>query len=319
MFSSIVTGLRAAAKQPKLIASLWALYFLLSLVPALPALAFLKAGLDWSPAASEALRRFDFGLLGDLTNYDSSRVSSVLIMAVLAAGIVALVVSAFTFGGILEVLGDGDEAGDRRTFMHRFARGGGHFYWRFVRLTLTAGACAGLAAGLVAGLVGAILKPLGESEWEPGGYLAGLILVVCVAGTAALFLLALDYARIRVAGDDSHKMLRAYFGGLGFVLRHLAGAYGIALGIIALLAGVMLLYVAYETNSPVASTNVLVAVLFILQQVTVAVRVFLRVALIGAERSYFRWMTPAVAVAVPLPVSDERGGEFASQTQSPTA
>ena len=297
MFTSIATGLRAAARQPKLVAFLFALYFLLSLVPALPALAFLRAGLDFSPAAAEALRRFDFGLVGDLTNYDSTRVSSLLIMTVLGTLLVAIVASAFAMGGILEVLGGESGDGDRRTFMHRFARGGGHFFWRFVRLAATAGACAGLATGLVAGLVSAILKPLGESEWEPGGYLAGVILVACVAGTAALFLLALDYARIRVARDDSRGMLRAYAGALGFVVRHLVPAYGIALGVVALLAGVMLLYVAYETMSPVASTSALVAVLFVLQQITVASRVFLRVTLIGAERSYHARAMPAAAPA----------------------
>jgi uncharacterized membrane protein len=178
--------------------------------------------------------------------------------------------------------------------MHRFARGGGHFFWRFIRLAVTA--CGGgvLATGIVAAIVGAITSPLRESEWEPGGYLAGLLVVLSVAGTAALFLLALDYARIRVARDDDRKMLRAYFSGLGFVVRHLVGAYGIALGIIATLAGVMLLYIAYETNSPVASTGALIAGLFVVQQITVAARVFLRVALIGAERAYFGRLTPAV-------------------------
>jgi len=222
-----------------------------------------------------------------------------------AAGMVALVASAFVMGGILEVLGGGGggDDSDRRTFMHRFARSGGHFFWRFVRLAVTAGVCGVLATGIVAALIGAVTAPLGESEWEPGGYLAGLLVVLAVAGTAALFLLALDYARIRVARDDGRKMLRAYFSGLGFVVRHLVGAYGIALGIIATLAGVMLLYIAYETNSPVASTGALIAVLFVLQQITVAARVFLRVALIGAERAYFAQMSPVVTTPLPVVVT----------------
>ncbi len=306
MFSSIANGLRAAARQPKLVALVWGWYFLLSLVPALPGLAWLRTSLDFTPAAAEALRRFDFGLLGDLLNYDRTNVFSLLFTTMIATGIVALVTSAFVMGGILEVIGGGGGEGDRRTFMHRFARGGGHFFWRFVRLTLTAGACGVLATGLVAGLVGAIIAPMGESEWEPGGFLAGLVLALAVAGTAALFLLALDYARIRVARDDGRKMLRAYFGGLGFVLRHLVGAYGIGLAIVALLAGVMLLYVAYETNSPVASTSALIATLLVFQQVTVAARVFLRVAMIGAERAYFTKVAPAViAPARPIVAPDE--------------
>ena len=305
MFSSVANGLRAAAKQPKLIACLWAAYFVFSLVPVLPGLAWLRAGLDVSPASADALERFDFGLLSDLLNYDRSNVFSLLFLSMVAAGMVALVASAFVMGGILEVLGGGGggDDSDRRTFMHRFARSGGHFFWRFVRLAVTAGVCGVLATGIVAALIGAVTAPLGESEWEPGGYLAGLLVVLAVAGTAALFLLALDYARIRVARDDGRKMLRAYFSGLGFVVRHLVGAYGIALGIIATLAGVMLLYIAYETNSPVASTGALIAVLFVLQQITVAARVFLRVALIGAERAYFAQMSPVVTTPLPVVVT----------------
>jgi hypothetical protein len=305
MFSSVANGLRAAAKQPRLVACLWAAYFVFSLVPVLPGLAWLRAGLDVSPASADALERFDFGLLSDLLNYDRSNVFSLLFLSMVAAGMVALVASAFVMGGILEVLGGGGggDDSDRRTFMHRFARGGGHFFWRFVRLAVTAGVCGVLATGIVAALIGAVTAPLGESEWEPGGYLAGLLVVLSVAGTAALFLLALDYARIRVARDDGRKMLRAYFSGLGFVVRHLVGAYGIALGTIATLAGVMLLYIAYETNSPVSSTGALIALLFVLQQITVAARVFLRVALIGAERAYFARMSPVVAAPLPTVVT----------------
>ena len=327
MFSSLANGLRAAVKQPKLVALLWAGYFLLSLVPALPGLAWLRAGLDFTPASAEALRRFDFGLLFDLRNYDRSNVLSLLFLTMAAAGMVALVASAFAMGGILEVLGGGSQDGDRRTFMHRFARGGGHFFWRFIGLALTAGVGCVLAASVVAAAVGAVTAPLGESEWEPGGYLAALLLIPSVGGTAALFLLALDYSRIRVARDDGRRMLRAYFSGLGFVVRHLVGAYGIALGIVAMLASVVLLYIAYETTSPVASTSALIAVLFVFQQVTVVARVFLRVSLVGAERSYFARMTPAPAVVVAAtassgasatPVIDEQAVEVVPETQPPT-
>jgi hypothetical protein len=296
MFSSVADGLKAAGRNWKLVVLLWAWYLLIALVPALPGLAWLRSGLDFTPAAADALRRFDFGLLGDLSNYDRSGVISLLTLTMMSACLVAIVSSAFVMGGVLEVLG-GDA--DRRTFMHRFARGGGHFFWRFVRLTITAGGCAGLAAGIVAAVVGAVTVSMGDREWEAGGYLAGFLTVISVAVTAALFLLALDYARIRVARDDSQRMLRAYVGALGFVVRHLVGVYGIALSIVVMLAAVFLGYLAWETNSPVASTAGLIALLVVLQQIATAFRVFARVALVGAERAYFGRMAPVV---IPAPV-----------------
>lgn len=302
MFTSLADGLRAAGRQPKLVALIWAWYALLSLIPALPAHAWLASALNFSPAAATSLQRFDFGLLGDVSNYDWSSVLSVLTSATLAAGLVAFVSSAFVMGGTLEVLGIADEG---RTFMHRFYRGGGHFFWRFLRLALLAGVCLGVSVPIVAGLAGAAGAPLAESEWEPAGYLVGLATVAAAAVVAALFLLALDYARIRVASDDSRKMFRAYFGAVGFVLRHLLTAYGIGLAIVVMLAIVMGLYVAYETSSPVASTSALILTLVVIQQVTVAARVYLRVSLIGAERSYFGRAMPVTLPAARAAVDTE--------------
>jgi hypothetical protein len=297
MLTSVADGLRAAGRQPKLVVLLWAWYALLSLIPALPAYAWLTSALNFSPAAATALQRFDFGLFGDLMNYDQSSVFSVITMTMFAAGIVALVSSAFVMGGTLEVLCSED---DRRTFMHRFYRGGGHFFWRFVRLALLAGVCLAVSVPVVSGVLGAAGVPLAESEWEPAGYLVGYVTVAVAVIVAALFLLALDYARIRVAREDSRKMLRAYFGSLGFVLRHLVTTYGIGLGIIVMLATVMGLYVAYETNSPAASTGALILTLFVLQQVTVAARVYLRVSLIGAEWSYYGRAVPVTVPAAAI-------------------
>jgi hypothetical protein len=212
--------------------------------------------------------------------------------------LVAFVSSAFAFGGILEVLGTED---DKRSFMHRFFRGGGHFFWRFFRLAIMAGVCLVLATGAVSALMGVATAPMSESEWEPAGYLGGVASMVVVLAVAALFLLALDYARIRVARDDSRSMLKAYASGLGFVLRRLFTVYGIAVVFVAALAVVVSIYLAYETNAPAAGTWAAIAVLFVIQQAVVLGRVFLRVALVGAERHFHVTALPKpVPLAVPF-------------------
>ena len=57
-------------------------------------------------------------------------------------------------GGILEVLGSKEDA---RVFMHRFFRGGGHFFWRFLRLSVM----AFVGGAIVAGVVAAVPEPVG--------------------------------------------------------------------------------------------------------------------------------------------------------------
>jgi len=297
MTASIKAGLRAAVRHPKLVWLLWAWYGLLALVPALPAWSWWNGVLGSSPEAASVLKRFDLGVFLDLTAGKGINGIGLLTGSAAAAGVLALVSSAFAFGGILEVFGTED---DKRSFMHRFFRGGGHFFWRFFRLAIMAGVCLVLATGAMSALMAAATAPMGKSEWEPAGYLGGVATMVVVLAVAALFLLALDYARIRVARDDSRSMLKAYASGLGFVLRRLLPVYGIAILFVAALAALAGIYLAYETNAPAAGTWTAIAVLFVIQQAVVLGRVFLRVALVGAERQFHITALPKpVLPAVP--------------------
>jgi hypothetical protein len=302
MTAIIKVGLRSAARHQKVVWLLWAWYGLLALVPAVPAWTWWNGVLGDSPEAASALKRFDLGVFLDVVAGKGINGFGLLVGAAAAAGIVAAVSGAFAFGGILEVFGSEE---DRRPFMHRFFRGGGHFFWRFFRLVITAGICLALAIGAVSALLTAITTPLSESEWEPAGYLGGVASIAVVLAVAGLFLLALDYARIRVARDDSRSMLRAYASGLAFVLRRLVTAYGIAITILILEVALILCYVAYETNAPAAGAWAAIAALFVIQQVVVLGRVFLRVAMIGAERHFYEKARPLHTVAAVEPSPGE--------------
>jgi len=300
MTASIKVGLREARRHAKLVWLLWAWFGLLALVPAVPAWSWWNGVLGSSPEAASVLQRFDLGVFLDLTAGKGISGLGLLAGAAAAVGIIAVVSSAFAFGGILEVLAS--EA-DRRSFMHRFFRGGGHFFWRFLRLAIIAGVCLVVATGIVSALQTGMASAAGDSEWEPAGYLAGLAGVVLFLVVAGFFLLALDYARIRVSRDDSRGMLRAYASGLGFIVRRIFTVYGIAVAILVVEVALVLCYVAYETNAQAAGTWTAIAALFIIQQVVVLGRVFLRVALIGAERHFHVTALPKPVPLVPSEVA----------------
>jgi hypothetical protein len=309
MTASIGVGLREAFRHPKLVWLLWAWYGLLALVPALPAWSWWNGVLGYSPDAASVLERFDLGVFLDVTAGKGINGLGLLAGAAAAAGLIALLSSAFAFGGILEVLASHD---DRRPFMHRFFRGGGHFFWRFLRLAIIAGVCLVLAIGVVAAIQRGLVSAAGDSEWEPAGYLAGLAGVAAFLAVAGFFLLALDYARIRVSRDDSRGMLKAYALGLGFVLGRLFSVYGIAIVIVVVEVILVAGYLAYETNAPAAGTWGAIAVLIAIQQVVVFGRVFFRVALVGAER-HFHVTTmpqpaPAPASLAEVPAAPEADG-----------
>jgi len=292
MTASIKVGLREALRHPKLVWLLFAWYALLALVPALPAWSWWNGVLGASTEAGSVLRRFDMGVFLDLTSGKGINGLRLLAGAAAAAGVIALLSSAFAFGGIVEVLAARE---DRRPFTHRFFRGGGHFFWRFLRLAVIAGVCLVLATGLVSALQTVAVSAASDSEWEPAGYLASAAGVAVFLLVAAFFLLALDYARIRVSRDDSRGMLKAYFSGLAFVARRLPAVYGIAIAILAFEVVLVLAYVAYEANTAAAGTWAAIAALVLVQQVVVFGRVFLRVALVGAEQHFH-------VTALPKPV-----------------
>jgi hypothetical protein len=300
MTASIKVGLREARRHAKLVWLLWAWFGLLALVPAVPAWSWWNGVLGSSPEAASVLQRFDLGVFLDLTAGKGISGLGLLAGAAAAVGLIAVVSSAFAFGGILEVLAS---AADRRSFMHRFFRGGGHFFWRFLRLAIIAGVCLVVATGIVSALQTGMASVAGDSEWEPAGYLAGLAGGVLFLVVAGFFLLALDYARIRVSRDDSRGMLRAYASGLGFIVRRIFTVYGIAVAILVVEVALVLCYVAYETNARAAGTWTAIAALFIIQQVVVLGRVFLRVALIGAERHFHVTALPKPVPLVPSEVA----------------
>jgi hypothetical protein len=312
MTASIRQGLRSAVRHPKLTWLVWAWYGLLAIIPAFPAWNWWNAALGASPEAASVLKRFDIGVFVDLTRSEGVGGLGLLSAAAMAAAAVALVSSAFVFGGVLEVIGSED---DQRSFMHRFFRGGGHFFWRFLRLALIAAVCLALAVGVVTAFQAGMNSLSRDSEWEPAGYLAAVTSVAVFLAVAGFFLLALDYARIRVARDDSRSMLRAYITGLAFVVRRLVPTYGIAIAIFVLEVALVAVYLAYETNAPAAGTWGAIAWLVLIQQVVIFGRVFLRMALIGAER-HFHLMAlpkpvtvlaaePVAAAALVPPVSGE--------------
>jgi len=101
-----------------------------------------------------------------------------------------------------------------------------------------------------------------------------------------------------VARDGSRSMLKAYASGLGFVLRRLPTVYGIAIAFLAIETGLVVLYLAYETNVPAAGTWPAISALILLQQLVVLGRVFVRISMAGAERRFHMTALPTPVPAV---------------------
>lgn len=283
MIICILRGIRTTVRNPKLVLLLWTWSLLLALAAGIPALLWFSGALNTRVETESLLTRFNIGAIADLSKDSEAAPFSFLWASMAGTALIALVGSAFMNGGILEVLGSED---DSRPFMHRFHRGGGRLFWRFVRLSAIAFTGVALVVGIAAALRTRIMTPLSDSEWEPAGMFWGLVGLAVTGLVALWFLLALDYARIRVARDGSRAMLRVYVGALGFVARRLLATYGLAILGLVVLGALLGAYVAWETVWT-ASTWMTILGLVGVQQVVVLARTGLRVTLVSAEREYF--------------------------------
>jgi hypothetical protein len=288
MVTSILKGFWTALKNPKLVLLLWAWNLLLGVAAVMPARAWLSSVLNTATETESLLTRFNFGAFSDALKYNDVNPLSLVIASLLGVGCVALIGNAFMNGGLVEAVGS---PSDSRTFMHRFFRGGGHFFWRFVRLGLLAGVTGAIAVAIVAGVMGALTSPLGDSKWEPAGLFWGVVTLTVSGLVALLFVLALDYARIRVVRDGSRGMLRVFVESLAFVLRHVVATYGIALVYLVMVGLVLLAYVAHEA-SWTTSTWAAILVLLGVQQILMLARTGLRVVQVGAEWEYYAAAVP---------------------------
>lgn len=296
MITSIFKGLWTALTNPKLVLTLWIWNLILGLAATMPVRAWFGRALDTATETDALLTRFNIGTFNDLAKYNDIPPMGLAMAALTGVGILALVGNAFMNGGIVEVIG---AKADSRTFMHRFFRGGGHFFWRFVRLTLVASVTGAFVVGTASAGIGAVTAGLADSEWEPAGLFWGLVSMTLSGLVALLFVLALDYARIQVARDGGRGMARAYFRALWFVVTHVFVTYGIAIFAVAGSALVLVAYIGHEATWTTATWPAILVLLGV-QQFLILTRTALRVTQVGAEWEYFA-MTASLPAAAPVP------------------
>jgi hypothetical protein len=295
-------GLAAAARHPRLAATLWLVNLTLALGVGVPGWLGLRSAIAELPGADTLADGLSLDVLRDLVELHPGLLGGLFLSAAGAAFLGLLAGAAFT-GGALEVLA----SRDGRPFAHRFGRGAGRFFARFVR----AGVLAGFAGALVAGLLSGPLFALGgrlrrESDAEVASLLVTFAAVL-VAGLAVLVaLLALDAARVRIVREDARRVLPLLRSGFAVVLGHPVkwlGTWGANALLVALALG---LYLAFRDAVP-ARTGPLVLLMAVAQQAFVLARSWLRVALLGSEIALVERLRPLPAA--PAPAAPEPAGE----------
>jgi hypothetical protein len=284
-----------------LVVTLWAWTLALTLVVAVPAWSLWGGAFNHAIEANRLLDGFSFALFAEASQYGGAAGLGVLSVTTLVIAALALVGNALVSGGILEVL----LARDDRPFFHRFFRGVGHFFLRFAWLLVLTGLAIVVGAIVVGIASAAPLAWLGNMDWEPAGVFASLSSAALVGLVAGFFYLVLDYARIRVALDDTRSVTRGWLHALVFVGRHLLST--VAIGLIFAVATVLVLLGSLLVGNGMSARSWLPIILAtIVYQAGVLARAWLRVAMVGSEVGLYQQLTPRVApVRVDAPARDE--------------
>jgi hypothetical protein len=319
-------GLRTTWSNRRLVALLWIWNLSLAAVAALPVWQWWKSAFDLAPETDRLLVRFEQAVIHELAQYDRSPVWSLVLATSFAAIAVAVLGNAFVNGGTIEVL----EARESKPLLHRFCRGGGRFFLRFLGLLGLSGAAALASLGVVALIFRIISFPFKDSGSEVLPLALGGLQAACAAAVAAALYIALDYARIGMAAGDSRSILRSWVRGLRFLLNHAGRAFGL-LAAAAAAGGILFAVYAVFRESVPSNTFVLIWIMIVAQQLFVAARIGLRTALLGAELELYATVAPPVEIATgpvlpetptesclvaadtdPLPAEENQPGESAS-------
>jgi len=289
LFTATAAALRTALRTPRLVLLLWGAHLAIAAVAFYPVLRLLDRSLANAPAGDEFLRRFSLPLFADLMRSGRAWFEGFgqLLTLVFALTLLWNVLAA---GGALESLLSGDPS----RLAHRFGRGAGRFFGRFLRMGLAAAPAALLVAGVLAGPIFAVRASL-DDRAEGAKYWLGLAGFLVALFALLLVQLALDLARVRVARDDVRKGVRVFRQTLRAVLRRPWQVLGIWIPLALCLAAVTALYLGFRTILP-GGGGLLVAVL-LAQQLVMIARAAMRVALWSGEIALVerKWVAPPLA------------------------
>lgn len=285
-------GLARAWSARRLVLLVWLIHLVLAAAAAFPLWRTLHSVLGPLPEADVLRTGIAFGTLTDLAEMHPGLLG-VFGFTLAAVVLLGVLVGAAVTGGALEVLRGGDE----RPLGHRFGRGAGRFFGRFVRLGLVVGLLAAIAGGLAVLPFARLTRSYLREGWEPGR-LAPLGAAVVAGLVILLALLVLDASRIHIVRSDAGVLpgLRA---GSGLVLGHPLVWAGTWLANATLVVLAVALFVAFRQAAP-TDRGVLVLAMVLAQQTLLVVRTGLRVALLASESALVERLRPVPRPGTPV-------------------
>lgn len=276
-------GFATIRKQRRLTLLLWFYTLCLASWTTIPLYLWWKKALGKSPDADRILNGFHFQILAELTAFD---LNSLWQMASHYSGLLLLLTllsSIFLSGGTIQILAERESG----LTMSRFTAGAGRYFWRFLRLFLVWGVGAALCLGvaLAAGLQ--LFSRFQDAGWETATFSTAIFLVLFLLLLLGVFLIVLDYARIRIVLDRDRHVVACLFSSIRLVWSRTPTVLvpAIVFGGLAFAA-----WIGGYTVSVLADMRSLTGILSmaLFHQLLQLVRSAMRIGMLGAEMDFLR-------------------------------
>ncbi len=250
------------------------------------------------------IKDFDYTVFSDFLAKDAGRVQALISQLGWLLFFYSLV-STMLGGGTIAVLHNGQT----KFSLGFFFENCGVYFFRFFRLLLVFAALLAIAgivtmAGL--GFLFGILASNAVSEVWP--FTLGVICVLVFLFVVMLVVMMADYAKVATVVHDRTAMVREAGRAISFVFRHFLSTTLLQLSVVVLvLAGIALYLITEHTFG--METPLTILLLFIIQQLSVGLKIYTRVLTYGGELQLLYKFEPKVELPAPA----------AEQAEPPTA
>ncbi|HYN14257.1 MAG TPA: hypothetical protein VES66_00535 [Terriglobales bacterium] len=287
--------MRAAWRNKAVVSLFFACNLLLAAAVAAPMHSAIADHLGHSMMANELARGFSAPWLTEFQLAYAHFLKGFSI-AIVYGGILFLLLNAVLSAGAFEVFaraeqakpeGGGPAPGSLRWSMHAFGRGIGRFWGRFLRLTAIASVFYYVLFWFWASRAAQFDRWLFRHSVReaPHFYLEwlrwGLLFFCCFVVNAIV-----DYTRVALVAHPDRSTLAAIGDGAGFVVGRLGRVMAIYLGLGLLSALAVLAYAAFARFFPQSSV-ITVFIWFVVAQILLWMRWFLRLGSWGAAVAYY--------------------------------
>ena len=283
ILNSYTTGFKSAFNTKKLVTTIYVITFLMALMLAIPFGNTIQKEAGNSMAFSELLKGFNYTVYQDFMNHSGDAIRP-FISTALWVGIFYILFTIFFEGGILTVLKRKEDKFTLRFFWEASAK----YFSRFFRLALYMIIAQVITAVIIFIIFAQILSSVYKSAPNEISifytFVAGVVIYLLIF---IFLLIVTDYAKVMLVENEEYRPFRTILRSFAFSFKHFLSTYFLYL--LLLIIPVLLFLIYFKLESAIGMTSGFnILVIFIIQQLVVWSRVFIKIWILGSELNLYR-------------------------------